>query len=153
MNDLTLRDGCIAPMTEDEIEQARKLDDLFRRLPQIDIKTDHVLHAGLYARTVMVPEGTLLTGALIKIATLLIISGDVTISLGDRAERLTGYHVLAGAAGRKQGFVAHQDTQLTMVFVTDAETIEQAEQEFTDETDLLLSRRHGAINRVLITGG
>ena len=151
---LVLKQGYIAPMTEDELDKARRMDDLLRGLPPADISTGHVLHAGMYARTVMIPAGTALTGALIKIATVQIVSGDVMVSLGDRAERLVGYHVLAGAAGRKQGFVAMKDTYLTMLFPTDAQTVEEAENQFTDEADQLLSRQPCASNKILImTGG
>ena len=151
--ELTLRGGYIAPMDPEALDQARRFEDMLLGYPQADIRTDHLLHAGMYARTVLIPAGTAITGALIKLATCLIISGDVYIGLGDRAERLTGYHVLAGAAGRKQGFLAIQDTYLTMLFPTDATTVEQAEEQFTDDVDMLLSRQPGAINTVLNTGG
>lgn len=131
----------IAPMSAAAIDKVRRLESLAAALPQVAIETDHVLHAGLYARTVFVPKGVMITGALIRIATLLIVSGEATVYVDGGALALRGYMVLPAGAGRKQAFVAHTDTHLTMIFPTDATTVERAEREFTDEPDLLLSRR------------
>ena len=35
---------------------------------QVPIETRHVLHAGMYARTICIPAGVLITGALVKVA-------------------------------------------------------------------------------------
>ena len=39
--------------------------------PQVAIQTTHHFHAGLYSRTIRIPAGVMITGALIKIPTLL----------------------------------------------------------------------------------
>lgn len=122
-------------------------------LPQVPIKTLHVLHAGMYSRMIVIPAGVMLTGALIKIPTMLTICGDVLVSLGEsEGIHLTGTHVLPASAGRKQVFAANKDTTITMTFCTLAMTIEQAEAEFTDDTDLLFSRRDPELNTIIITG-
>jgi hypothetical protein len=109
--------------------------------PQVVLPVDHVLHAGLYARTVTLPASALITGVEIKIATLLIVQGDVVAYTGDGERRYTGYNVLTAAAGRKQAFYAFAETRLTMIFPTQAKTVAEAEAEFTDETHMLQSRR------------
>jgi hypothetical protein len=93
----------------------------------------------------------MITGALIKIPTVLIISGAVVIYLDGAAQELHGYHVFAASAGRKQAFVALADTDLTMLFPTAAKTLEAAERAFTDETDLLMSRRDTSSNTITVT--
>ncbi len=118
------------------------------KLPQVPIRTEHAFHAGMYARTILIPAGVVLTGALIKIPTLLILSGDAIVYTADGPRRFTGYEVLLGGAGRKQAFAALADTRLTMVFPTAAATVEAAEAEFTDECDRLFSRRDEAENDV-----
>ncbi len=137
-----------------DLQSIERLGD-FRRvslsLPQIDPNTQHVLHAGLYHRTVKMPAGTVMVGVLVKIPTTVIIAGDVSVWLGEVEHRFTGYHVLAAAANRMQAFIAHQDTFITMSFATKAGTVEEAENEFTDEHGLLMSRR-GFGNEVRITG-
>ena len=121
-----------------------ELEDEVLKRPQIDIPTQHVLHAGMYFRTICMPAGkeeSILTGALIKVPTVLIVCGDVTVFTGTDTVHLTGYNVLMASAGRKQAFIAHKDTYITMAFPTRAKTVDEAEVEFTDEYSRLFSRR------------
>lgn len=139
---VTIKD--IAAMTPEAINNVARLADLVRHLPQEHIKTKHTLHAGVYARTVIVPKGVMITGVLVKCDTILVVSGDVLVYVGgDAPIHLRGYHPLACVGGRKQVFVALEDTNLTMIFQSDAATIEEAENQFTDEADMLLSRKQG----------
>ncbi len=77
----------------------------------------------------------------------MIISGDVLAYTAEGAQRISGYHVLRGEAGRKQAFLAVEDTHMTMIFPTTATCVEQAEDEFTDEAERLFSRRDAAANQ------
>jgi len=142
----------IAAMTPAAIERVRALEAQSLELPQVGIATNHLLHAGLYARTICIPAGVALTGALIRVPTVLIVSGHCSVCVGEGTLTLTGYHVLAASAGRKQAFYAHADTTLTMVFATRATTVAEAEDEFTDEAHLLFSRKPGAVNHIHTTG-
>jgi hypothetical protein len=127
-------------MSNIAIDTVRQLEDIALTLPQVSIDTQHAFHAGMYARTIMIPATVLLTGALIKIATLLIVSGDALVYMDGKAEELHGYNVFSASANRKQAFMALTDTYLTMVFPTEAKTVEEAEAQFTDEADKLMSR-------------
>ena len=109
----------------------------------------HSFHAGLYSRTVKVPAGLYITGALIKIKTQVIVSGRCFVNLGDEMVEIRGYAVFAAPAGRKQLFVAIEDTYITMAFATSATTAEEAEAEFTDQAAELNSRKPGAANEVI----
>lgn len=148
----SLTTGQLPAMADDALEKVRRLESELRALPQFPIQTRHTLHAGMYARTVTIPAGVYITGALIKIATLLIVSGNCTVFTGG-ADTLDfdGYHVVPASAGRKQVFLAHTDTHLTMLFPTTAKTVEAAEAQFTDEAHLLLSRE-AQHDYFLITG-
>ncbi|MDR1684877.1 MAG: hypothetical protein LBR82_00270 [Desulfovibrio sp.] len=126
---------------DDAVDAVRRLENASLERPQVDIPTDHVFHAGMYARTIMIPKGTVLTGALIKIPTILIISGDTLIYGEYGIFRYTGYCVAVGEAGRKQAFHALADTYLTMLFPTDVKTVDEAERQFTDEYEKLFARR------------
>jgi hypothetical protein len=152
MTDIVTLDGRIPAMAPAAISKVRALEAVLSNAPQRVIDTHHVLHGGQYTRTVMIPANTAVTGALIKVATTLIVAGDCTVYIGDETVHLVGYNILAASAGRKQAFVAHSDTYLTMTFATSAKTIEQAEDEFTDEADLLLSRSDVGQNTITITG-
>lgn len=131
-------------MGQREVDAVRSLEAASMKLPQVHIPTDHAFHGGMYARTIKIPAGAALTGAQIKIPTILIISGDTLVYGQDGPTRFTGYHVTLGQSGRKQAFYALQDTYLTMLFPTDATTTDAAEREFTDEYEKLFSRKEGA---------
>jgi hypothetical protein len=90
------------------------------------------------------------TGVLITIPTVLIVSGHATLFIGGEDVELKGYAVIPASAGRKQAVYAHADTLFTMLFPTAARTVEEAEREFTDEPERLASRR--APNHVTNTG-
>lgn len=128
------------PMTKNAVQKVRNLELTLMKQPQIDIETHHLIHAGMYTRTVMVPKGVLITGAQIKIDTTVIINGDVSVYSGGESMNIQGYAVIQGLAGRKQAFLAHKDTYISMMFSTDVTTVEDAEEQFTDEVDLLQSR-------------
>ena len=129
----------VPAMSANDIGRVRELESALLTMPQVEMETQHVFHAGTYARTICLRDGLVITGALVKIPTILIINGDATVFLGDRTERITGHCVMLASAGRKQAFVAHTDTWITMVFATDAKTVEEAERQFTDEYELLIS--------------
>lgn len=131
----------IAPMGPVALDRVRRLEALAMALPQVAIGTEHVFHAGVYARTIKVPAGVMITGVLIKIPTLLIVQGDAIVHVEDGPLELHGYNVVPASAGRKQAFVALTDTHLTMIFATEAGDVDAAERQFTDELDKLMTRR------------
>jgi hypothetical protein len=139
-------------MADHAVEAVRRLEGLAIQQPQVPIRTAHVIHGGMYARTIFLPAGVMITGALIKIATLLVVQGEALVYVGgDEPLRLAGHNVLPASAGRKQVIVALADLSITMVFPTAATTVEEAERQFTDEVNLLASHRDN-LNHVTITG-
>ena len=143
--------GFVVPKTSvSGVNFVRHVESVILEQPQVDITTEHLFHAGVYTRTICVPAGVVITGALIKIPTTLTVSGTATIIVGDK-DRISvdGFMVVPAMAGRKQVFVAHTDTFISMSFVTSARTVADAEAEFTDETDMLKSRNGD--NVVIIT--
>ncbi len=141
----------VPAMTGRGLDLVKRIEKRLLQEEQVQIATQHVIHAGIYSRTICIPAGVALTGALIKIPTTLVICGRASVLIGDGDEVLVdGYRVFACSAGRKQAFIAHADTWLTMSFKTSARTVEEAEDEFTDEADRLFSR-HGR-NEITITG-
>lgn len=152
MGDVISLKSRVPAMSSDAVAKVRKLETVISDLPQTPVSTHHILHGGIYARTVMIPAGSVITGALINVPTTLVICGDCTVYIGEESVRVQGYNVFAASAGRKQAFIAHSDLFLTMSFVTDAQSIEEAEDQFTDEAHLLVSRSPDAENHVLITG-
>ncbi len=132
-------------MKAEDIAKVSAFEAEAMKQPQVALVTEQTLHAGMYSRTVKIPAGVRITGALIRVPTLVIVNGDATVYAGEEFLRLNGHAVLNADAGRKQIFEAHSDTYLTMIFATAALTVEEAEEEFTDEVDLLQTRQ-GLLN-------
>jgi hypothetical protein len=124
----------------------------FLSLPQIPTPTEHILHGGMYARTIRMLEGDAVVGSLIKLPTLVILNGACSVLAGDRVAEYEGYNLIAGSSGRKSVFLARGDVELTMIFPTSARTIEDAENEVFAEADLLMSRTDDSLDTVVITG-
>lgn len=152
MTDLVVSDNRIMAMSESSVAKVRALETMLSTMPQEQMETDHIIHGGMYSRTITVKAGSVLTGALINVPTILVVNGNVTVFANNETQELRGYNVLAASAHRKQAFVAHEDTQLTMVFSTQSKTVGDAEDEFTDEAHMLMSRHPCAVNKITITG-
>lgn len=151
MSQITISPPSFPAMSAADVDKVGRLESHLRDMEQVPITTTHHFHAGLYARTIRIPQGVVITGALIRVATMLIVSGHVTAFIGGDTIELCGYHILPASAGRKQVFFAHADTDLTMLFPSRARTVEEAEAEFTDETELLMSRQQSG-DLIIITG-
>lgn len=141
MNQLVLAHNVIPEMSEEAIDKVVKLEEFVGKLPQVDLPTSHTLHGGVYTRTLKVPVGAVVVGALIKIPTTIIIEGNVVVYMDGEVKELIGYNVFIAAAHRKQAVVAKSEVNWTMIFRTDAKTIKEAEQEFTDEFDKLMTNK------------
>ncbi len=136
------------------LSQLMKVQEVMLAAPaseQKKVQTEYFLHSGTYVRTIRVEPDTVLMGALIKIPTTLIVSGHTKVYTGEAWIELEGYHVIQAQAGRKQIFVTIEPTSITMMFRTDAQSVEQAENEFTDESEALMSRKSDH-DTVILTG-
>ena len=125
---------------------AAKMESLGGDVPSA-MRLQHVFHAGVYARTLFMPKGTMIVSDVIRIPTLLIVSGDVAITNCRTACRIRGYEVLTGAEMRQGIIRAFEDSYLTMVFATRAKTVEEAEAEFALRPDRLLRIEGGPHER------
>lgn len=147
MNALVPSARSVPAMTPCAIDKVYRLEAENLARPQTDIAFEHHFHAGVYARTMIVPEldagaACLITSALIRIPTLLVTNGDALLYVGeDSPVRLSGCMVVKAEAGRKVAYLAMSGFRVTMIFATAARTVEEAEEEFTHEAHLLQSRR------------
>lgn len=142
----------LVPPSQETLDKLAIVQDGLLKFEQIPIATEHILHGGMYARTIRLHPETVMMGSLIKQATVLIVNGPTSVLVGDDQTELEGYNVLPGCAGRKQLFVTRGEVEMTMIFPTQAETVEEAENEVFAEADLLMSRRDGSRDTVTITG-
>lgn len=133
--------GDLLPSTAGGIAEVKALEVLNLERPPAEVPTEHFIHAGCYVRTCRIPAGVLLTSALIKVPTVVIIHGNVVVRADGESRLVRGSAVLRGMAGRKVAYFAETDTEITMVYATRQASPEDCEPEFTDEFDQLLTRR------------
>lgn len=131
----------LAVTAGDALRLTKEFEAECMKLPQVELETLHVLHAGLYVRTIKIPAGVVITGALIKVPTVLTIFGDLRMTAGDKCVEVRGFACFKCPAGRKQIMVAKTECIVQMSFASKAKTVREAEDEFTDEGDLLMSRK------------
>jgi hypothetical protein len=158
---LTLRDTTVIPaMSVASIAKVERLTEMsLRHLPQYPFVTKHRLHAGIYTRTVdfeAPPPGHAHapTGVLIKRATVLILYGDAIVYMGEDEAPLhvSGLTELQGSAGRKQAFLFNGPLTMKMLFATNAQTVAEAQAEFTDEVELLWPLSDTERHDIIVTG-
>lgn len=116
------------------------------------VEMEHVLHAGMYARTCRIAPGMLAINVLIKVPTVVIFHGHGWFLVGDKWQEFEGYNVVPAEAGRKNICVTLEETEITMIFPTNAKTVEEAENEMSDEAENLLTRRTEDTVKTVITG-
>ena len=142
----------LTPPSPAAIDRLAKAQARILEFPQVEIATEHLLHGGMYSRTIRLRPGVVLMGSLIRLATVLILHGDCTVTNGNERFDLTGYNVLPGCARRKQMFLTRGPVEMTMVFPTSAKTVAEAEEEVFAEADQLISRKEGSPNAIAVTG-
>jgi hypothetical protein len=118
-----------------------RLEDAILAQPQVDLRTEHTLSGRVYARTIHIPAGTVLTGATHKKDHVNVVIGDITVTTDEGPLRLTGYHVLPTKAGSKRAGIAHADTAWTTICHTDLTDIDAIEDELVEESDRLQTRQ------------
>ena len=110
-------------------------------MPQAEIITTHVLSGGMYARTIRIPAGVALTGAVHKTDHINIVQGDITVMTDEGMRRLTGQHVLPTKAGMKRAGFTHSETLWTTICKTDGADIASIENGLVDEPERLQTRK------------
>ena len=140
MSSLAILGNTIPTTTQESIEKVIAIENRLRQHEQAKISTEHIFHAGMYIRTVRLVPNTVFTSALIKIPTLVVINGICELYAGDQWIHLEGYNVVPADAGRKGIYVTRGIVEITMIFPSNAKTVEEAEAQFTDEAASLLSR-------------
>jgi hypothetical protein len=142
----------LTPASPSTLDQLARIHTLLDACPQTPLATEHLLHGGMYARTIRRDTDSVTIGSLINKATILIVNGPCSLLIGDRRVDLSGYNILAGLPGRKSFSWTHGPVEMTMIFATSARTVEEAENEIFAEVDQLVSRRDNSRDQVTITG-
>lgn len=126
-----------------DLTTARSIDALERAIlaqPQTDLCTEQHLSGKVYARTIHIPAGTVLTGATHKQDHVNIVVGDITVTTDAGTVRLTGHHVLPTKAGSRRAGVAHSDTVWTTLCHTELTDFDAIEDALVEESARLQTR-------------
>ncbi|RDL44366.1 hypothetical protein DN730_08150 [Marinomonas piezotolerans] len=110
----------LAQQVNDKIEE---FEAFALEQEQIELPVEHLFVNGMYARKILIPKGTVLTGAVHKWGYVdIMLSGDISVATPEGVKRMTGWQILEGKAGRKRMGYAHEDTHWITVHRTDATT-------------------------------
>ena len=131
------------PALDNANAKVASMEAVLLDLPQVDLQTTNVVHGGMCARTILIPAGTVLTGALTNCDNICIVSGDIVVTTDEGAQRFTGYHVLPATKGKKRAGITCADTWWTTVHATELTDIQAIEDEMTGESAMLQTRRAG----------
>lgn len=128
------------------VEKVNAIETVILNAPQVDLNTAHALSGKVYARTIYIPAGTILTGAEHKKDHINIMQGDITVSTDEGMRRLTGHHIIETKAGNKRIGFAHADTVWTTVCYTEFTDIEDIENDLVETPEQLQTRNPALTN-------
>jgi cytoskeletal protein CcmA (bactofilin family) len=138
--DLLVRDAII--------EKVKGFEEILLQLPQVDLNTTHSLAGEVYSRTIFIPAGVTLTGAIHNKDHVNIMCGDITVSTDTGMKRLRGYHVFPTKAGMKRVGYAHADTYWTTVLQTKETELSKIEEDITPEYTKLQTSLPGITSKI-----
>ncbi len=125
-------------------ERIMALETRLAELPQVEIPIEHHFAAGIYARTMIAPRGTVLTGKIYKVPQMIILNaGEITIRSEFFNGRIRGPHIYESPVGAKRFGYCHTDVVWTCLTSVKATNVEDAEREIYagsyEELDHLLN--------------
>ena len=116
------------PETQNKVVQ---LEDVIRKMPQVEIPLEHYFAPGVYARVIYIPAGVVLTGKIHKTLHMNILAqGRVHVTTNDDVEVLEGFCIFNSDAGTKKAIYAETDTVFINIHPTDLTDIDEIEEVF-----------------------
>jgi quercetin dioxygenase-like cupin family protein len=123
MSDLALRDKIL------------ELEDKIAAMPQIEGKVDHLFVDGLYARTLYIPAGAVLTGKVHRRDHInFLMKGTIRVMTDEGMKLLEAPQIISSKKGIKRAGFAITDTEWTTIHATTATDVETAEEELVEES-------------------
>lgn len=105
-----------------------RLESEILKLPQVEMPTEHSFCRGLYARTMRIPAGTVLTGAVHRDESFFVVrAGSLIVTDGGQSKTLHQGDMVVTPAGSKRAGVALTDVIVTTFHHNAAELRDPAE--------------------------
>lgn len=104
-------------------------------LPQLTLPVEHYQIEGVYARSLFLPAGTILTGKIHNFENIAILAqGTIRVTNGTDSYVLTAPHIMVDKPGVKRLGYAETDVTFITVHRTDNTEIEAIEKELVSDT-------------------
>ena len=101
-------------------EKVNRLEDALRSVPQVDCPIRHHFAPGIYAREITIPKGPVLTGAVHKQESLVVLSaGRLRLVTDDGTLEISAPHTMTCKPGAKNAALALEDSVWTNFFATE----------------------------------
>lgn len=111
-------------------ENIEQLEQAMFQMPshQIKIEPKHYFSFGLYAREILIPKGTVLTGKIHKTEHINVISkGDISVLTEQGIKRIKAPCTIVSPPGTKRVGYAHEDTVWTTFHATEETDLDKLE--------------------------
>lgn len=119
----------------DMIDYVNRLEAEISQMNQVECPVWHHFAPGLYARCMLIPARTVLTGAVHKTEHLCIVSGDIDVTTDVGVRRITHPHtIISSKPGTKRAGFAHADTFWTTIHATDETDLDKLVEELVEAT-------------------
>jgi len=107
-----------------------KIEEELLKLPQVECPVTHYQVEGVYARSMFIPAGTMLTGKIHNFENIAILAqGTIRITNGTESYVLTAPHIMVDEPGVKRLGYAETDVTFITVHRTDNTEIADIEKE------------------------
>jgi hypothetical protein len=114
--------------------QLKPIDSIFSlekemmSMEQLSLDIEHIFSRGVYARKMLIPKGTILTGKMHKHKHLnIMLYGDIEIATDEGTKRINKPCIFESKAGTKRAGFAHEETVWITIHATEETDIEKIE--------------------------
>lgn len=147
---LVVEEEAVKPTGEALRQKIVSLENEMRKHEQIEIEPKHYLAKGLYAREILIPKGTLLTGKIhLEEHINVVAQGDISVATDDGIKRIKAPAVIVSKPGIKRIGYAHENTTWVTIHACEERDIEKIEEVLVVDDYAEFERRISLNNKEL----
>jgi len=125
----------VVNLTTNLMPEILALEEAILQCPQVEMPVEHFQIKGVYARSLFIPAGVVLTGKIHNTESLGILAqGTLRICNGESYSEITAPHIMVDKAGIKRIGYALTDCTFITVHRTDKTDLSEIEEELTSMT-------------------